>query len=68
MLELLITMAERLGIIVTIVFILTRFKFFRDMVYHPWFKGAYHLQIEGKEEMLSVSRNYVKRLRARPEI
>lgn len=33
MLELLITMVERLGIIVTIAFILTRFKFFRNMVY-----------------------------------
>lgn len=33
MLELLVTMVERLGIIVTIAFILTRFKFFRDMVY-----------------------------------
>ncbi len=33
MLELLITMLERLGIIVTIAFILTRFKFFRDMFY-----------------------------------
>ncbi|TWI59661.1 sensor histidine kinase [Halalkalibacter nanhaiisediminis] len=33
MLELLITMVERIGIIVTIAFILTRFKFFRDMVY-----------------------------------
>lgn len=34
MIELLITMLERLAIIVTIAFILTRFKFFRDMVYH----------------------------------
>jgi len=33
MLELLITMMERLGIIVTIAFILTRFKFFRGMIY-----------------------------------
>lgn len=33
MIELLITMIERLGIIVTIAFILTRFKFFRDMIY-----------------------------------
>jgi two-component system, LytTR family, sensor histidine kinase LytS len=33
MFELLITMLERLGIIVTIAFILTRFRFFRDMVY-----------------------------------
>lgn len=34
----------------------------------PWFNGAYQLQIEGKEEMLSVSRNYVKGLRKRLEI
>ncbi|MED3553020.1 sensor histidine kinase [Cytobacillus praedii] len=33
MLELLLTMLERLGIIVTIAFILTRFQFFRDMIY-----------------------------------
>ncbi|MFE8700392.1 LytS/YhcK type 5TM receptor domain-containing protein [Cytobacillus sp. FJAT-54145] len=33
MFELLITMFERLGIIVTIALILTRFKFFRDMIY-----------------------------------
>ncbi|WP_102348479.1 LytS/YhcK type 5TM receptor domain-containing protein [Bacillus sp. Marseille-P3661] len=33
MLELLITMIERLGIIVTIAFVLTRLKFFRDMIY-----------------------------------
>lgn len=34
----------------------------------PWFNGAYHLQIEGRQEMLSVSRNYVKALRMRLEI
>lgn len=34
MFELLVTMLERLGIIVTIAFILTRFRFFRDMIYH----------------------------------
>ncbi|WP_080848478.1 sensor histidine kinase [Cytobacillus gottheilii] len=33
MFELLITMVERLGIIVTIAFILTRFRFFRDMIH-----------------------------------
>lgn len=33
MLELLLTMLERLGIIVTIAFVLTRFRFFRDMIY-----------------------------------
>lgn len=34
----------------------------------PWFNGAYQLQIEGREELLSVSRNYVKSLRTRLEI
>lgn len=34
----------------------------------PWFNGAYQLQIEGRDEMLSVSRNYVKTLRIRLEI
>jgi two-component system, LytTR family, response regulator LytT len=34
----------------------------------PWFNGAYHLQIEGRSEMLAVSRNYVKALRMRLEI
>jgi two-component system response regulator LytT len=34
----------------------------------PWFNGAYQLQIEGRNEMLSVSRNYVKALRLRLEI
>lgn len=34
----------------------------------PWFNGAYQLQIEGRDEMLSVSRNYVKALRMRLEI
>ncbi len=29
----------------------------------PWFNGAYHLELEGREEKLSVSRNYVKPLR-----
>jgi two-component system, LytTR family, sensor histidine kinase LytS len=33
MLELLLTMLERLGLIVTIAFILTRFRFFREMIY-----------------------------------
>jgi two-component system, LytTR family, sensor histidine kinase LytS len=33
MFDLLITMVERLGILVTIAFILTRFPFFRDMIY-----------------------------------
>jgi len=34
----------------------------------PWFNGAYQLQIEGRSEMLAVSRNYVKALRLRLEI
>jgi two-component system, LytTR family, sensor histidine kinase LytS len=34
MFDLLLTMLERLGIIVSIAFVLTRFRFFRDMVYH----------------------------------
>ncbi|WP_251550810.1 LytR/AlgR family response regulator transcription factor [Neobacillus muris] len=34
----------------------------------PWFNGAYQLQIQGRKEMLSVSRNYVKALRTRLEI
>jgi len=33
MFELLIIMLERLGILVTIAFVLTRFRFFRDMIY-----------------------------------
>lgn len=39
MFELLITMLERLGIIVTIAFILTRLKFFRDMIYQEQLKS-----------------------------
>ncbi|MFS0863950.1 LytS/YhcK type 5TM receptor domain-containing protein [Fredinandcohnia sp. 179-A 10B2 NHS] len=39
MFELLITMVERLGILVTIAFILTRFKFFRVMVYQKELKS-----------------------------
>jgi two-component system, LytTR family, response regulator LytT len=34
----------------------------------PWFNGAYQLQLEGREEMLSVSRNYVKALRTQLEL
>lgn len=34
----------------------------------PWFNGAYHLEIEGKKDFLSVSRNYVKGLRSRLEL
>ncbi|KAB2331860.1 LytR/AlgR family response regulator transcription factor [Bacillus mesophilum] len=34
----------------------------------PWFNGAYQLELEGNSEKLSVSRNYVKALRAKLEI
>lgn len=34
----------------------------------PWFNGAYQLEIQGRKELLSVSRNYVKSLRNRLEI
>ncbi|WP_102261522.1 LytR/AlgR family response regulator transcription factor [Mesobacillus jeotgali] len=34
----------------------------------PWFNGAYQLEIEGRDEMLSVSRNYVKSLRTQLEL
>lgn len=34
----------------------------------PWFNGAYQLELEGRAELLSVSRNYVKALRTRLEI
>ena len=34
----------------------------------PWFNGAYQLQLEGRTEKLSLSRNYVKELRMRLEI
>lgn len=34
----------------------------------PWFNGAYQLAIEGRDEMLSVSRNYVKSLRTKLEL
>ncbi|MFC4320491.1 LytR/AlgR family response regulator transcription factor [Litchfieldia salsa] len=34
----------------------------------PWFNGAYHLELKGKKELLSVSRNYVKGLRTRLEL
>lgn len=34
----------------------------------PWFNGAYHLQLEGTKEVLSVSRNYIKPLREKLEI
>ena len=34
----------------------------------PWFNGAYQLELEGVEDRLSVSRNYVKDLRQRLEL
>ncbi|WP_257346809.1 LytR/AlgR family response regulator transcription factor [Pseudalkalibacillus decolorationis] len=34
----------------------------------PWFNGAYQLEVEGRPELLSVSRNYIKGLRARLEL
>ncbi|MBT2637628.1 LytTR family DNA-binding domain-containing protein [Bacillus sp. ISL-39] len=34
----------------------------------PWFNGAYQLEIAGRDEMLSVSRNYVKSLRIQLEL
>ncbi|MFZ3591144.1 LytR/AlgR family response regulator transcription factor [Bacillus sp. DJP31] len=34
----------------------------------PWFNGAYQLEIKDIKELLSVSRNYVKGLRARLEL
>ena len=34
----------------------------------PWFNGAYQLELEGKDELLSVSRNYVKALRTQLEL
>ncbi|MCA1012380.1 LytR/AlgR family response regulator transcription factor [Halobacillus halophilus] len=34
----------------------------------PWFNGAYQLELQGTEEKLSVSRNYVKDLRKQLEL
>ncbi|SDN60197.1 two component transcriptional regulator, LytTR family [Psychrobacillus sp. OK028] len=34
----------------------------------PWFNGAYQLELEGLDQKLSVSRNYVKDLRKRLEL
>lgn len=34
----------------------------------PWFNGAYQLELDGLEEKLSVSRNYVKALRNKLEL
>lgn len=46
MLELLITMVERLGILVMIAFILTRFPFFRDMIYQE--------QLNRKQQLTAI--------------
>lgn len=34
----------------------------------PWFNGAYHLELAGLDDQLSVSRNYVKALRQELEL
>lgn len=34
----------------------------------PWFNGAYQLELEGRSEKLSVSRNYVRDLRQQLEV
>lgn len=34
----------------------------------PWFNGAFHLELEGRDEKLSVSRNYARDLRLRLEL
>ncbi len=34
----------------------------------PWFNGAYHLELNGIDDKLSVSRNYVKALRTKLEL
>lgn len=46
MFELLLTMVERLGIIVTIAFVLTRFPFFRDMIYQE--------QLDRKQQFTAI--------------
>ncbi|GHH96910.1 sensor histidine kinase [Neobacillus kokaensis] len=46
MLELLVTMVERLGILVTIAFVLTRFPFFRSMIYQD--------QLNRKQQILAI--------------
>ncbi|KXH80857.1 LytTR family DNA-binding domain-containing protein [Sporosarcina sp. HYO08] len=58
---------------------LTAFSFFRihkgyvvNLKYvrrlTPWFNGAYQLELDGRTELLSVSRNYVRELRQRLEL
>jgi two-component system, LytTR family, response regulator LytT len=34
----------------------------------PWFNGAFQLELKGRKEMLSVSRNYAKELREKIEL
>lgn len=46
MFELMLTMLERLGIIVTIAFLLTRFRFFRQMIHHE--------NIGRKQQLLAI--------------
>jgi two-component system, LytTR family, sensor histidine kinase LytS len=46
MFDLLFTMLERLGIIVTIAFILTRFRFFQSMIYQD--------KLRGRQEMIAI--------------
>ncbi|WP_226037860.1 sensor histidine kinase [Aquibacillus saliphilus] len=43
MFDLLLTMLERLGIIVTIAFVLTRFRFFQDMIYQDKLRHSQQL-------------------------
>lgn len=43
MFDLLLTMLERLGIIVTIAFVLTRFRFFQDMIYQDQLRRSQQL-------------------------
>lgn len=45
---------------------LVNLKYVRRLT--PWFNGAYQLELENRDEKLSVSRNYVKDLRQRLEM
>ncbi|MCH6268654.1 LytS/YhcK type 5TM receptor domain-containing protein, partial [Neobacillus citreus] len=47
MFELLVTMVERLGILVMIAFVLTRFPFFRDMIYRE--------ELNRKQQVLAIA-------------
>ncbi|MBO0958486.1 sensor histidine kinase [Neobacillus sp. MM2021_6] len=46
MLELLVTMVERLGILVTIAFVLTRLQFFRGMIYRD--------ELNGRQQLIAI--------------